>query len=192
MTQLTTEFGLTSFPAQTFGHADQSWWSDTFLNQRATVYRWLRWQIYNGLRQPNFRVFPAGIIKQFPVPEDPLIKPDDPIFMPMPGPTWDALTVLPQLTSIPILIVNEPMYIDTTANNNYNVEVSKVAYDEYRATLNRFCAEHHLWCIDIWNAVPPEEYTDSDYHRTPEGQGIIAAAVVQEAQARLGPQVEKK
>src|SRR5258708_34162454 len=102
--------------------------------------------------------------------------------MPMPGPTWDALIVLPQLTSIAILIVNEHMYIDANAKNNYNVEMGKAAYDEYRATLSSFCAEHHLWCKEMWNAVPAEEYTDSDYHRTPAGQGIIAAAVVQEAQ----------
>ncbi len=186
MTMLTQQLGLTGLAAQTYGHFSKTWWNQSFWEQRTVLYRWLRLETYLPVHRYIYQTIAPGIIQQFPVPKEPVLMADDPVFTPMPGPTWDVLTGLTKLTDTPIMIVSEPMYIVQDNPANYNVEFSRALYDQYRTTLSQYCQQHNLWCIDMWDAVPAGEYTDSDFHRTPAGNAIIATKIIQETQSVLG------
>jgi hypothetical protein len=117
-----------------------------------------------------------------PIPTQPVTIPDDPAYVPMPNPTWRNLTALRDLARIPTLIVNEPILIMPGATANYNALSGRELYDQYRATFYAFCVDNGLWCLDIWNALMPNDFSDSALHHTAHGNKIIAAAVLNELQ----------
>lgn len=82
--------------------------------------------------------------------------------------------------SVPILFVNEPMFIADGKNSNlrYNFYFPRWAYDDYRRLWNAE-AEAQGWAhVDLWNLVPPEEFTNSAVHMTPAGEGQLAKALL--------------
>jgi hypothetical protein len=185
MTQLTQQFGFTHLAAQTYGHTSDTWSENSFLSQRENIYLWLRFQTYLAFRKFEFKELKPGIIQAAPIPNEPLQTTNDPIYFPMPGPTWQTLTALNQLARVPVLFINQPMYADKNHLVNYNVEFSRVVYDKYRQTFAAFCTDQGLWCLDLWDAVPNDLYTDSDFHRNREGNSIIAALISQEIQMKF-------
>lgn len=186
MTQLTAKFGLNGMNARTYGHASEAWWQRSIFVQNSVLYRWLKLQTFFAVRQYSFKTIPAGIILQFPVPKEPAIRADDPAFAPMPNPNWPVLPALTQLARVPVLVVNEPILVMPQAGVNYNLEIGRQVYDDYRTALNQYCEEHYLWCLDIWDSVPVSGYTDSTVHRTVAANGIITKLVLDEAQKKLG------
>jgi hypothetical protein len=72
---------------------------------------------------------------------------------------------------IPILVVNEPILISQGENSDirYNFFYPRWAYDQYRWAL----AERSVYAdwnyIDLWDAIPSQEFTNSAVHLTPEG-----------------------
>jgi hypothetical protein len=186
MTSLTERFGFTHLAAQTYGHVADTWWENSFLAQRSNLYLWLKFQTYLAIHRFDFKEVRTGIIQNSSIPDTPLQAPNDPVYFPMPTPTWDTLTVLKQVATVPILFVNQPMYADTQHPINYNVEFSRTAYDSFRQSFAVFCQDHQLWCLDIWDVVPNDLYTDSDFHRNREGNAIVAERVTSEIEQKLG------
>jgi lysophospholipase L1-like esterase len=81
---------------------------------------------------------------------------------------------------VPVLIVNEPMFISDGLHSNlrYNSFYPRWAYDAYRELLAE-TAESHQWpFLDLWNAIPPVEFTDSPVHLTPEGNKLLAEKIL--------------
>lgn len=77
---------------------------------------------------------------------------------------------------IPILIVNEPIFISAGENSDlrYNFFYPRWAYDQYRSIL-RERAQTKAWAmLDLWDAVPAEEFTDSAIHYSETGSAIVA------------------
>lgn len=77
---------------------------------------------------------------------------------------------------IPVLMVNEPIFISAGENSDlrYNFFYPRWAYDEYRSIL-RQQAEHSGWrVLDLWDAVPAEEFTDSAIHYSETGSQKVA------------------
>lgn len=127
-----------------------------------------------------------------PLPAEPLFREVSPNDPPMPNSRWTTLLAgvrMAKEKNIPVLVVNEPMFIASGphADHEYNSFYGKKIYDRYRAALARFCRENRLNCLDLWNAVPPGEMDDTPEHYTPAGNARIAAAVV----ARLREMAEK-
>ena len=86
---------------------------------------------------------------------------------------------------VPVLVVNEPILISQGENSNirYNFFYPRWAYDQYRWAL----AERSVYAdwnyIDLWDAIPSQEFTNSAVHLTPEGSQLFYE--------RLGPTLEK-
>ncbi len=77
---------------------------------------------------------------------------------------------------IPILYVNEPIYISHGENSDirYNFFYPKWAYDQYRSLLENTCQEQSWQCLDEWNLVPSAEFTNSAIHMSPIGTKLLA------------------
>ncbi len=83
---------------------------------------------------------------------------------------------------VPLLIVNEPMYISSGLNSElrYNSFYPRWAYDQYRRLLQETAAANDWHYLDIWDIVPPEEFTDTPVHVTPAGSKMIADRLSEE------------
>lgn len=92
----------------------------------------------------------------------------------------------------PVLIVNAPMFVSRGANSDirYNFYYPRWAYDAYRQWLRAECTAQGWHCLDLWQAVPAEEFTDSAIHYTAAGAQALAerlaAWIVAEASAATG------
>jgi hypothetical protein len=90
----------------------------------------------------------------------------------------------------PLLVVNEPIFIASGKNSDlrYNDNYPRWAYDEYLSFLSGWMKDHHHEYLDLWNAVPPSEFSNSPFHRTPQGEktvaGILTPLLLQTACSR--------
>jgi hypothetical protein len=177
-TRLTARFGLDDINARIYGHYPDAWWQHSIFVQRTAIYRWLTFQGY-ALQSPDFpSVVPVQMRESNP--EHAAFTLDDPAFTPMPNATWIALSAMQQLGMFPVLFVNDPILIVPGAQVNYNEFYQRALYDQYDATFNRYCKDHNLWCLDLWNILSPEQFTDSPLHHTANGNAIIAARVLED------------
>jgi hypothetical protein len=79
----------------------------------------------------------------------------------------------------PVLIVNEPIFIASGENSDrhYNAFYPRWAYDEYRRYLAQRAAGEGWRYLDLWDAIEPEQFTDTPVHLTPAGARQLAAAL---------------
>jgi hypothetical protein len=77
----------------------------------------------------------------------------------------------------PLIVVNEPMFISDGKNSDirYNFFYPRWAYDQYRELMPKMAAEQGWRYVDLWNLVPPAEFTNSAVHLTPAGSKLLAA-----------------
>ena len=92
----------------------------------------------------------------------------------------------------PLLLVNEPMYISSGANSDlrYNSFYPRWAYDQYRQLLAAKMAAENWLYLDLWDSIPPAEFTDTPVHMTPAGvrqaAELIGKAVLEIANQQPG------
>jgi peptidoglycan/xylan/chitin deacetylase (PgdA/CDA1 family) len=91
---------------------------------------------------------------------------------------------------LPVLLVNEPMAIANGKNsdNRYNFFYPRWAYDDYRQMLSGMAQENGWQYLDLWDAVPRVEFTNSAIHLTPAGEVLLADRVGAALQALLAGQ----
>jgi hypothetical protein len=84
----------------------------------------------------------------------------------------------------PLLVVNEPIYISDGANSHvrYDAFYPRWAYDAYRDLLRDEMRARGIEYLDLWDAVPASEFTNSAVHRSVRGERIVADALA----ARIG------
>lgn len=72
---------------------------------------------------------------------------------------------------VPIIYANEPIYISDGENSDtrYNFFYPRWAYDQYRQLFTEFCQQYDWQCLDEWNLVSPDEFTNSAIHMSPQG-----------------------
>lgn len=77
---------------------------------------------------------------------------------------------------VPVLLINEPIFISSGENSDlrYNVWYPRWAYDQYRALLAETAVANAWRFVDLWDAIPPDEFTDSPVHLTPAGTALEA------------------
>ncbi len=87
---------------------------------------------------------------------------------------------------VPILILNEPMFISDGANSDlrYNSFYPRWAYDQYRALLAQQARARGWDYLDLWDSLPADEFTDTPVHLTPAGSQMLADA--------LGPELLRR
>ena len=79
----------------------------------------------------------------------------------------------------PLLIVNEPMFISMGENSDirYNFYYPRWAYDDYREMLSAYADQRGWLYLDLWDAVAPDEFTNSAIHLTPKGSSLLAQMI---------------
>lgn len=80
---------------------------------------------------------------------------------------------------IPLLFVNEPIYIANGANSDlrYNTWYPKWAYDSYRTLVSTLAEEQNWYYLDLWDAIAPADFTDSPVHLTPNGSRQLSERI---------------
>ncbi len=88
-------------------------------------------------------------------------------------------------TSIPTVLVNEPILISNGKNSDirYDFYYPRWAYDQYRQLLSDHAAANHWNYLDLWNIVPMHEFTNSAIHLTPAGETLLADQIAQTIQS---------
>lgn len=87
--------------------------------------------------------------------------------------------------SVPVLIVNEPMFVSQGENSDirYNYYYPRWAYDEYLALMHDYSAQNDWNYLDLWNAIPSNEFTNTAVHLSAQGTqqlaNLIASAILQ-------------
>ncbi len=81
----------------------------------------------------------------------------------------------------PILFVNEPMFISQGKNSElrYNFYYPRWAYDDYRQILAEYSQAQKWAYLDLWDLIPPEEFTNSAVHLSPRGAELLAQRLLQ-------------
>lgn len=155
-------------------------WQRTIVAQRRDIADWLRLQAY------GFSWAATGIDQYIP-PDIPLRESDFDA-----DESWDAYDAATTLTAddlafdviaagdaladVPLLIVNEPIFISDGQNSDlrYNSWYPRWAYDQYRELLAEE-ADRRGWALhDLWDALPPDAFTDSPVHLSPNGSRLLA------------------
>jgi hypothetical protein len=183
MTALTARFGLDDENARSYGHVTSTLWDRSLFGQRQVIYRWLKFQTYvfrpDKPEPTDHRAIDDRLSETPPSPEA------SSNYMPMPNATWSPLLDMQPLLNVPVLIVNEPILIVPNNVANYDGYYGVALYDHYREAFRGFCADHQLWCLDIWNALPATAYTDTPLHHTASGNFTISESVALEIQRNL-------
>ena len=100
--------------------------------------------------------------------------------VPAPLQSYNAFNVLAAGKRIagntPLIIVNQPMFISDGKNSDvrYNFFYPRWVYDQYREFMPKMAAEQGWRYVDLWNLVPPTEFTNSAVHLTPAGSKLLA------------------
>ena len=162
-----------------------SFWQETLIGQRRALADLARLQLY-GLMWAA-----TGIDQVYPTDYPPAQRDldDDESFYDRQPPTLMpkslALGVLSagmQATGdVPVLLINEPILISDGKNSDlrYNFYYPRWAYDQYRLLLADEAEVNGWQYMDVWNAVPEEEFTNSAIHRTPTGEALLAEKVIE-------------
>ena len=81
---------------------------------------------------------------------------------------------------VPVIFVNEPIYVSHGENSEvrYNFFYPRWAYDQYLLMFGEFCKQNGWQCLDEWDLVSPEEFTNSAIHMTPLGTQQLASKLV--------------
>lgn len=156
-------------------------WGKTIVGQRRALADWLRLQLYGfswaatsvdqfipdqiKLRQSDFE---ADVSWQSFKQASTLTENDL---------AFDAIRAGLKLAGdVPVLIVNEPMYISTGVNSNlrYNSFYPRWAYDQYRTLLSAQAQANGWQYVDMWDAIAPEYFTDTPVHLNPAGSALYA------------------
>ena len=77
---------------------------------------------------------------------------------------------------VPVLVVNEPILVSEGRNSDvrYNYFYPRWAYDQYREMLAEHMKQTSASYLDVWDAVPEEEFTNSAVHLSPAGSAMLA------------------
>ena len=162
-----------------------SLWRRTIIGQRRSLADWLRLQIYGVMWSAT------GIDQVYPSDYTPALRdlPDDsgyydwqPPDFPPGSLAFDLLAAGMQIAGeVPVIIINEPILISEGENSSvrYNYYYPRWAYDAYRRELFRSCEIEGWTCLDLWDAVPQEHFTNSAIHRDAYGERIYAQRLLE-------------
>ncbi|HLU08922.1 MAG TPA: SGNH/GDSL hydrolase family protein, partial [Oceanobacillus sp.] len=161
-----------------------SLWERTIVGQRRALADWLCLQVY-GFSWAFTRIDQA-------IPEEYTLRSsdfeedvswqdyDEPTPLTTENLAFDVLTAgIARAGDLPILIVNEPTFISIGRNSDlrYNAFYPRWAYDAYRDLLAQQ-AEANGWnYLDLWDVIPPDEFTDTPVHLTAEGVRLLSEYV---------------
>jgi hypothetical protein len=167
------------------GFVQLSFWDKTLVGQRRALADLVRFQFYGGLWAAT------GVDQNIPAEftERANDLEADVSFHNLQPPTLRAEDLAFEILqagvaragAVPILFINEPMFVADGQNSNvrYNFFYPRWAYDQFRPTLAEQAAQNGWHYVDLWDAVPNTEFTDSAVHLTPAGSALLAEKIGQ-------------
>jgi len=80
---------------------------------------------------------------------------------------------------VPLILINEPTFISDGENSDlrYNIWYPRWAYDQYREIYAEEVEANGWVYVDLWDAIAPDEFTDSPVHLTPDGSSQLAEMI---------------
>ncbi len=81
--------------------------------------------------------------------------------------------------NVPIIFINEPMFISAGENSDlrYNFYYPRWAYDQYRQIIAHHCQVNNWYCLDLWDSISPDEFTNSAVHLSEQGSAQLAQSL---------------
>ncbi len=81
-----------------------------------------------------------------------------------------ANAIVQRASPVPVIIINEPIQISTGENSDvhYNRQYPRWVYDNYRQIMFEFADANDWNYVDLWDAVPRHQFTNSPIHIAPE------------------------
>jgi hypothetical protein len=156
-----------------------NFWERTLIGQRSHLASLFRLQIYGPLWAATGLDY--KLTKYKPLDVD---LQDDQNFYEFQPPSLDssilAFDVLEaahtMLGNVPVLVVNEPIYIAPGKNSNirYNSDYPRWAYDQYRQFLRSFVFQSGWNYLDLYNSIPYDDFTNTNLHLNPSGEVKLA------------------
>lgn len=162
----------------------KSFWQRTMFGQRRALADRLRLQLYGvmwsatGIDQAYSEDYTPA---QRDLANDPKYYEWTPPGFPPGSLAFDLLSTGIEIAGdVPVILVNEPILISKGQNSDvrYNYYYPRWAYDNYRAQFSAACASQGWTCLDLWDAVPQERFTNSAIHRDAAGEAIFAWQVI--------------
>ena len=184
ITNLINTYGLMIDPInEEFIHP--TFWENTIVGQRRPLADLLRLQLYGvmwaatgidqdikedyELRQADFEVDDS--FYDYVVPE-----------LSVDSLAFDVIAAgIQRAGSVPVFVINEPIFISSGENSDirYNFMYPRWAYDSYRRLMFEYSNANSLFYLDLWNAIPSYEFTNTAIHITPLGTAQLSALVGQ-------------
>ena len=162
---------------------NSSFLDSTLIGQRRTLADLVRLQLYGVMWSAT------GIDQYYPATYEPPQKDltKDDTFQGLQPPklfpqdlSLDVLQAGKTLSGdVPVIYVNEPIYLSNGENSDlrYNFFYPRWAYDQYRLLFSQICQSKGWQCLDEWNLVPPNEFTNSAIHMTSHGTQLLASEI---------------
>ncbi len=175
----------------------RSWQERTFFGQRRAIADWLRHQLY-ALAWASTRL--DHVLPRFVAPHPVNLLPDDNLLsvnavnlrqvrrIAPEDLNFDVLSAGVALAAergIPTVLVNEPIYRNESHPLRYNTYYPRWAYDDYRAAFAEIAQRQNWRYLDFWDAVPADQFTDTDFHLTAEANCAYAEQLIEAALAQL-------
>ena len=164
--------------------ASVDFWGKTIIEQRRALADWLRLQLY------GFSWAATGIDQY--IPDQIKLRQSDfeadlswqsfkqPTTLTDADLAFDVLAAgVKMAENEPVLIINEPMFISAGKNSDlrYNSFYPRWAYDQYHMLLNQQTQANGWHYLDVWDAIAPENFTDTPVHLNPAGSAQYAQLV---------------
>lgn len=168
-------------PRKALSEQTTAFYQDTIYGQRSFLARWLKlqtlgllWYVAGDdfhLEHRSMEIISADV-KKDPNYRD--LPPDSDLKESL---LLGALTAGYDVAGeIPVLLVNEPIFVATGMHSDvrYNDLYPRWAYDQYRGLLAEHAQTNSINYLDMWNAIPPEFFTDTPLHLSADGERLFA------------------
>lgn len=161
-----------------------SFWDKTIIGQRRALADLLRLQFYGVMWSAT------GVDQTYPADYEHAARDLDadesfhdwaPPTIPANGLAFDVIKAgIHAAGDVPVVLINEPMLISTGENSDirYNFYYPRWAYDQYRQAFGENCAANAWACLDLWDAIPEERFTNSAIHLDPQGERMLVERII--------------
>jgi hypothetical protein len=167
------------------GFIEPNLWENTIIGQRRTLADLLRLQLYGTMWAAT------GIDQDIPEIYSPLQKDFEedvsyydysPPELSLDDLAFDVISAgVARSGNVPVLMINEPIFISQGENSQvrYNFLYPRWAYDSYRRLMIEQSELNGWHYIDLWDAISPDEFTNTAIHVTPLASAQLASRIAE-------------
>jgi hypothetical protein len=187
---LARQYGFETWETQRYADAD-AWYQRSIWTHGGRYRDWLvliARSIRNALIHPRQDLTQEYLLPGEPVASKPIqavaeINSSLPGYDRFPNRQWDVLQAgqrMAREANIPLLIVNEPIYVGSGPNSdvNYNSFYERNLFDRFRTAMDDFTQQKDMAYLDLWNFLPPEDFSNTSLHYNLEGNRRVAEEVM--------------